>query len=71
MELGADGTVLARTPTDDIIAIKADELSTLANGIDGEQIRAAVSLLARGLIAMDLGVEIGESGYPEEPFNGG
>lgn len=72
MELDADGNILARNPADRILAIKASELSTILPGqVDGNQIKAAVEMLANALIASRLGLSLGESGYAEEPLNGG
>ncbi|MEM9116885.1 MAG: hypothetical protein AAGD09_03270 [Cyanobacteria bacterium P01_F01_bin.56] len=72
MELSAEGDILARNPADEIFAIKASELSAILPGkIDGTQIRQAVELLSNSLIASRLGLEIGESGYAEEPQDGG
>jgi hypothetical protein len=71
MELAEDGTVLAIAPANNIFAIKSDELETVIPGIDGNGVRSAVSSLARRLIASELGLEIGQSGFPEKPFNGG
>lgn len=72
MELAEDGEILARNPANKIFAIKASDLSTiLPEQINGTQIRAAVELLSNSLIASRLDLPIGESGYAEEPFNGG